>query len=88
MLRRVFNKTTATGTELSASQISCEGSHADSEFEAAQHLDDTADVIDWNPNTCRLGNLTLVDIASDKLHPDILIPIGTIVLFLKELTLK
>jgi hypothetical protein len=75
-------------TELLASQTSCEGSHADSEFEASQHLDDTADVIGWNPDACQLGNLTLVEIASDKLHHDFLIPFDAIVPFLKELTLK
>lgn len=75
-------------TELLASQTSCEDSHAYSEFEASQHLDDTTDVIGWNPETFQLGNLTLVEFAPDKLHHDFLIPIGTIVLFLKELTLK
>jgi len=35
-----------TVMELLASQTSCESRHADSEFEASQHLDDTADV-DW-----------------------------------------
>ena len=88
MLRQVFNKTTTTVTELLASQPSCEGSHADSEFEDSQHLDNTADVIGLNHDVCQLGNLTLVKIASDKLHHDFLIPFGGIVPFLKELTLE
>jgi len=75
-------------TKLLASQTSCEGSHADNEFEASQHLDYTADVISWNPDACQLGNLTLVEIASDKLHHDFFIPFDAIVPFLKELTLK
>lgn len=75
-------------TELLASQTSCEGSPADSEFEASQHLDDTADVIGLNPDACQLGNLMLVEIASDKLHHNFLIPFDAIVPFLKELTLK
>ena len=75
-------------TELLASQTSCESSHADSEFEASQHLDNTADVIGWNPDACQLGNLTLVEIASEKFHRDFPIPFDAIVPFLKELTLK
>jgi len=58
-LRRVFNKTT-TVMELLTSKTSCEGSHADSEFQASQHLDDAADGNAWNPDACQLGNLTIV----------------------------
>jgi hypothetical protein len=87
-LRRVFNKTTTTVTELLASQTSCEGSHADIEFEASQHLDDTADVLGWNPDARQLGNLMLVEIAWGKLHHDFLISFDAIVPFLKKLNLK